>query len=491
MSNGLPQRIRNKKKASKIKSVETVHDTSSCDEGDEANSQARPIRHSQRQSIPTKRLCNEINVTLLEAEKANRNASSSDSDENVPLINCLTKNTKPKNNGDKLSDSETEVTEEQTTDAQRANAKNEVGSIAKTFPQSITQNLHNALVVNPSLHHLSQKAKEVLLLHLEEIEETYRQVLEVLPLKDVPLQLAEVTAPFVDPRIDAILDRLEDLDKKVTASQTREARASHPEVEPTGQTYAAALRAPKSTLRVRPTTDKSPKEILQAIKSLECPDAVRVTKLKVNNAAVEIRCDSERNKEKLSTYLHDKLADVAEIEDKRPALQRLLVFNVPPSVSEHQLLRSLGPDEDHLQHSRTLSTFAARREGCQNWVILCPKRLAIKILHSGVITAGFTKLRVKKHIRMHRCRNCQSINQHHTADCKADPFCPKCAGYHKLEECNSSKHKCINCHSRNRALKKDKSVDEADKEYLDTDHAADSPRCQTYQDFVYERICTE
>lgn len=496
-----------KKPRKTFKSSELVPNTSSSDEGNEPHSQNTPVlRHSQRQSIPTRRLCDEMKATLLEAEKAKMVPASSDSDEDEPLINRVRNPAKPKatlattanghedhpNASDPALEKQSKIVQTQagheampsctniSNDQEPLNSESQ----GLTFPQRISQELQNALVTNPSLHHLSNKAKQVLLEHLDLIEQTYQNVLLALPLENAQFKIAEVTAPFSDPKLDKILERLEVLENKLANEHSIPApqQLHHP-------SYATAVKAPKSTILVKPkATENRPKAVLEKLRSMQCPEEIRITKLKVKNNGLEVRCDSEEGKTKLSSYITENLAEEVEVLEKRPALQRLIFFNVPPNVSDHQLTRSLGPNEEHLPNTKILSSFAARREGCNNIVLLCPKRLATQLISTGYVTVGFQRIRLKKHIRMHRCKRCQNINHHHTSECQADTFCPLCAGNHTKEECATKKPKCINCHTRNEDQKKDNPSSKVAKELLDTKHAADSHLCPTYQDILYERI---
>lgn len=495
-----------KKPKKQYKSTAIVPPTPSSDEESGSRSQQTPVaRSSQRQSIPTRRLCDEIQTTLLEAEKAKRNSDSQDSDEDEPLINRVRKPTKPKttqaatvcgdeaniNNNEQASEKQNtnapEQTEQMAIPPSTNNAMDNEASTSDsqdfTFPQRISQDLQNAIVTNPSLHHLSYKAKQVLLEHLDNIEQTYQRVLLALPLENAQFKIAEVTTPFSDPKLDAILERLEALENKLENGHSTQAP------QQLQQSYATAVKAPKSTIMVKPkVAEHRPTAVLEKLRTMQCPEEIRITKLKVRNNGLEVRCDSEEGKDRLSTYLTENLAEEVEVQEKRPALQRLIFFNIPPHITEQQLTRSLGPNEEHLQNTKLLSTFAARREGCKNAVLLCPKRLATQLINTGYVTVGFLRIRLKKHIRMHRCKKCQSVNHHHTSECQADTFCPLCTGNHTKEECSSKKLKCINCHTRNGDLKEDKTISDEEKVYLDIKHAADSHLCPTYQDILYERI---
>lgn len=366
---------------------------------------------------------------------------------------------------------------------------------AEFLPQRITQNINNALVTDPSLRHMSQRAKDALVDLLEEVELKYQLLLKQLPLKNAKFVIAETPVVHDDTKLDQILRRMTDLEQKVerfsTPAMTSQPEQSNHAQNPQIQSYAQALKAPKSTLIVRPKAiSEPPKAVLEKLKKLPCPEDVRITKVRIKNNNIEVRCNNERNKEMLHDIINTKLQEEVVVSDKRPVLQRLMALNVPQHISETQLLKALGPDDEHLKNSRAISKFSARREGHQHWVFLCPKRLAQQILQVGFIYTGIQRVRVKKHIRMTRCKNCQHLNHHYTHECECATFCAKCAGDHTADKCTSKKHKCVNCHSRNVAEKENHDIPEDEKEFLDTAHAADSSLCPTYQDILNERLYT-
>lgn len=69
-----------------------------------------------------------------------------------------------------------------------------------------------------------------------------------------------------------------------------------------------------------------------------------------------------------------------------------------------------------------------------------------------------------------RCFNCSEF-QHRAATCMKPACCPKCAGGHRVEDCDADFEKCINCHLENvqRSSKHD--------DLLDVAHSAWSHDC--------------
>lgn len=362
------------------------------------------------------------------------------------------------------------------------------------FPQRITQRAHNELVTNPSLMHTSKTTKVLLCDILNEIENIYQKALKALPLKNVNIKLSEVVAPFSDPKLDTVLDKLQDIEDKVQQLNNRQAEGLTNETGATqcNFSYAQALKKPKSTLVIKhPAGDGNPRDVLNKIKNLKCPENVKITKLKLRPKTIEIRCDTEENKNHLHSFLEEQLQEEVHIEEKKPLLWRLLVLNVPEDTTEAQLQTAIATDTSKKAEIWAIRQFKARRANCKHWVFLCPKRLAMQVIYTGSVVVGFIRVRVKKYVKALRCHRCQHINHHHTNECHKNiskRYCPKCGENHKEEDCIATGHNCINCGTRNNNLVRNEDIPENEKLYLPTDHSADAPFCPTYLDILNERL---
>lgn len=351
------------------------------------------------------------------------------------------------------------------------------------LPSTIAHIVYNALATDSSLHHISQRAKDALCNLLEEMEETYQRALEAIPSKRL-IEVTKTTNPS-DAKLDRLLDKFGALEQKVAELTERSATSATGQQQPS-PSYAAAVKAPKSTLIVKAKNDSaSPRAVLTQLQTRPYPEDIKMTKVKVLPRRIEVRCDTESNKARLQTYLKENFEEVVSVEDKRPALQKLMVLNVPSNITEQQLTNAIRSDPTGETPPRAIHSFRARKEGHWHWVFLCTRKEATLILQQGAITASFSRLRVKKYVWVHRCRRCQHINRHHTSECSSKrAYCPKCGGNHTLDSCKAEKHSCINCRTYNADLRDNKNVPEEEKVFMPTDHAADSPRCPSYQEVI-------
>lgn len=233
------------------------------------------------------------------------------------------------------------------------------------------------------------------------------------------------------------------------------------------------------------TKSKEPKEALRQLKSLKCPGGVNIKKIKVLPDRFEVRCDTVESKCKLKNFLEEHLQEEASVEDKRPALQKIMLLNAPDDVDENEILAALPLTTVEKENARAIATFNSRYDGKSHWIFLVPKRSVNKITSQGFVQLGFRRVRVKRYVYIHRCKNCQLINDHHTSQCTYKAYCAKCGGKHSSENCESSKPSCINCKGHNSA-QKDKA--KASKDYkpviCDTAHSADAPGCKVYKDVL-------
>lgn len=354
------------------------------------------------------------------------------------------------------------------------------------LPQTITFEAHNAMVTDPTLLHLSKRAKDTINELLQNIECIYQKALQVMPLKDPDVRLTKPMVQTTDAKLDKVIEKLEEIGMKVKSLEVSGGK-DHKDSDSAPFSYADALKKPKSTLVLRQmgeSTNQS--ELLQKLKQLQCPEDVKITKFKVLQNRIELSCDTESDKSKLQTYLSEQLKE-AKVEDKRPALWKLMALNVPDSVSEVQLQMAFTPSKEELGNFRVCATYKSRLEGRSHKVMLVPRKLSVEALNAGFVVAGFHRLRVKKYVPFHRCKNCQQLNIHHTSNCDTKSYCVRCGGRHQSDNC-TEEASCINCGSYNLRLHEDKAIPPEEKRYFNVAHAADSACCPVYRAVINQTL---
>lgn len=78
---------------------------------------------------------------------------------------------------------------------------------------------------------------------------------------------------------------------------------------------------------------------------------------------------------------------------------------------------------------------------------------------------GLKRCLVYDHFHIRRCNHCQLYN-HYKDKCNNTAVCGKCAGPHETQTCTSDQKKCVNC---------------SNNKFLDTNHEASDPTCQSYK----------
>ncbi len=104
--------------------------------------------------------------------------------------------------------------------------------------------------------------------------------------------------------------------------------------------------------------------------------------------------------------------------------------------------------DDHLKIVKILS--ARKRHNIHIIIEVDPKNYN-KIMLKEKLNVCWSRSHVFDAVEIVRCYRCSLFN-HTDKDCKNDAVCPRCAGPHKINVCNSNRLKCINCHRANMRL---------------------------------------
>jgi hypothetical protein len=369
---------------------------------------------------------------------------------------------------------------------------------------TITKSFKNALVINPTLSKLSQKAQQLIIQLLSEIDDRHeREIINLTshdgfaeaaesldqhpPPKDSSEQSTQ-TDELPHPIVDHIITHLQEMNTKI--HQLNESFTTKP------GTYAAAvatpsstLTMPKSTLIIKPQNMQSPGEINKVavdLQKLPCPKNIKIQKLKINNNVLEVRADSEASKESLKNLLtSSKLSTDITVEDKRPSSSKVIIFNLSPDTEIEELKSAL---QSRLNFNCDLMfdiirKLASKREGLEHWVITLPRRAALQLLATNHFFLGFQRTFYKRYHHVTRCTRCQRLNDHTTSTCtSARHFCSSCGENHHFTACTQKIPRCVNCHEFNHHIKKSATSndDPVLQQLLDDCHSASSSDCPSY-----------
>lgn len=171
----------------------------------------------------------------------------------------------------------------------------------------------------------------------------------------------------------------------------------------------------------------------------------------------------------------DKNFDVREMTKRKPRLKIVGCkgSNWESTCSDEKLCEYLKIQNECIGTEATIKI--VKKESSKTlddhaWMILevCPETHR-SILNKGFVFIKFARCRVYNANLVPRCYKCSRLS-HYEKNCTSSELCcPKCAGEHKLKDCDSNNLKCINCITANQKL----------KTKIDVKHAAFDRKCPT------------
>lgn len=151
----------------------------------------------------------------------------------------------------------------------------------------------------------------------------------------------------------------------------------------------------------------------------------------------------------------------------------------PARVDFANFIDMLRKQNDCLKETNELEvvTTKKRNNGTVDVVLSTDTNTFNKLVEINKIVVGFELCRVRENLLVLRCYNCNQYN--HTAkECKQSASCPKCAGPHKITDCDQQNmSKCINCIRAKQELNLNH----------DVNHRAWSTECPVYQRYYNKK----
>ncbi len=258
-----------------------------------------------------------------------------------------------------------------------------------------------------------------------------------------------------------------------------------PQLQAERSTYAAKVKAPKSTLILKPLeSDVGSKNIIRSLEELDCPTNINIVKVRPTPQGVEVRCGTGEEAERLGPYLGEKLQQAIQVVNKQPRVKKIIIFDVPESTCK-DALEDLIKKQYQAETVTVLSTQQAKRAMHEHWVVQVNIRPARELLNRGSLQLGFRKLNVRSFVATRRCYNCQALGDHLAHQCKHHTYCSQCGGNHDMKDCPRKILKCINCSLYNQQHAEEGRIKRSTKR--PTDHAASDSYCPTYRALLTER----
>lgn len=243
--------------------------------------------------------------------------------------------------------------------------------------------------------------------------------------------------------------------------------------------YAETLKVKETEIVVTPKNKESSRsETIGRIKNVIDLEINKVSGLK--NAAdngVKIATTADDESDVIRT-LKDNLEQSFEISvpaTKHPRMKVIFYDRVMENLNDEQIESALKAQNkellDESEHFKLIKAIKDKKiETKKTLIIEVNSELFKKVMAKGHLMIRWCRCKVFDALQIPRCYKCARLN-HFEKDCKEkSSSCPKCAGDHKINECDSEEKKCVNCIDANAKFKLS----------LDVNHSAWDKSCQTW-----------
>lgn len=246
----------------------------------------------------------------------------------------------------------------------------------------------------------------------------------------------------------------------------------------TQQAKSNAVAKLEQTVLFKPKKNQSADKTKDDISAKFDPVAFAVKDVWLRDfGEVAVRCGSKDLALKMVSSASTVCAEKYIIEMQKPLKPRIKIIGFSKDLN-HEVLVDKLKQQNNLTTSFDLKVVRVtrnekRKSNQMSAVIETDATGFITLMKLRRVYLGWERCRLVDATDALRCYNCSEF-QHKASACTKAACCPKCAGGHKAEECDSDYEKCINCHMENakRTSKHD---------LLDVSHAAWSLDCPINQ----------
>lgn len=191
-----------------------------------------------------------------------------------------------------------------------------------------------------------------------------------------------------------------------------------------------------------------------------------------HDGAVIVELNDEKSSETFKQAVKSAMGDGYEVEMSQPFRPMVKLLGITEELNKDELKRSLLDHNEILndvKHLKLLKIYSVN--GLFNAIIEVDAYTYGKLMERGKLICEWDRCRVVDGIDVLRCYKCCAFN-HKGADCSARGItCPRCAGSHSIQQCDSVEYKCANCI---RMLK-------SGRQGICVDHAVWSEQCPVYR----------
>lgn len=292
--------------------------------------------------------------------------------------------------------------------------------------------------------------------HCEKLQ-TFPLLLEVIQTKEKLVESkdtiiannGEIVA-MKDELILMLKKEIEELKSKVSHGNTK-------------MGYSEALKRSSEVLVVKPKkTSQTSSVTKQVVEEKINPSAlgVGIAQMRyVREGGVAISCRKQKDVESISDNIREKLGEEYEVNIPKKKNPKIKIFNI-----EKKLLADYEELIEKIIVQNIITTPLPQRvmkivdryedkNGKTNVIMEVDSSTYKEIAKREVLYIGWRTCRYVNHVNIIQCYRCWKFG-HMAKDCKREgSICPKCAGEHKIDECQSTEEVCINCKNASEILK--------------------------------------
>ena len=195
----------------------------------------------------------------------------------------------------------------------------------------------------------------------------------------------------------------------------------------------------------------------------------------LRDGRVLIETGSKEEAEILHKAINHKCCQQQETTIPKLRNPNLVVYSIPEEVTienAEEILTSQNP-ELNLKIGDIKPKFVfSSKKNARNLVIEVSSQIRKQLLQTK-LKIGWLICYAKDYISINRCFKCCRFN-HRARDCSGEEVCPKCAGNHKMTECNVTTYndmKCTNCINWNK---------HSNQEKINVNHSAMDRNCPSF-----------
>lgn len=204
-------------------------------------------------------------------------------------------------------------------------------------------------------------------------------------------------------------------------------------------------------------------------------DGIRIMRTaKTRSGKLLVVARSKADLDKLCT--HQALASSGLTVKKLQKRPKIIIYNVPGTMSAGELTQAIWSQNPRLQSELTSTSF---HEGIYHlhplrpgrldkvsWVVEVAQKVRNALRRSAALHIAWQRCKVLDYLRATRCYRCLDLG-HVAKHCTGDPTCMHCGDAHTKEECNNrqTEPRCVPCLRRRKAA----------------DHCFTTEVCPTYQ----------